>query len=100
MKGNNNPNVTYSKDDIFGVLKTINLLVVSLNSIAMESVDNPKINLANEILTFLQENNMLDRLSSIREVLSEAFDTTLGDDDMDELERAMEDIEYWSAPND
>lgn len=33
-------------------------------------------------------------------ILTEKFDATLGDDDMDDLERAMESLRYWSKPSD
>ncbi len=36
------------------------------------------------------------KLSEIRSILSEKFSDELGDDDMDELERCMKDIKYWS----
>jgi len=39
-------------------------------------------------------------LVKIRGALSEKFDDTLGDDDMDDLERAMERVKYWEKPGD
>lgn len=31
---------------------------------------------------------------------SENFDNTLGDDDMDDIERAMEGLKFWDMPGD
>lgn len=30
--------------------------------------------------------------------MSKRFDLTLGDDDFDDLERAMDEVNYWSGP--
>ncbi|MFJ3395273.1 hypothetical protein [Leifsonia aquatica] len=38
---------------------------------------------------------MTNRLSVIRQILSAPFTTDLGDDDMDELERALSHITAW-----
>ena len=87
--------VNYSREEMLDVLKTINLLVVSLNSIAMASVDNPKIHLAEEILKFLQDNDLLDKLANMREVISEPFDGEMISEDVSLLEHMMKDLEYW-----
>ena len=88
-------NVNYPKGDILEVLKTINLLVVSLNSIGMASVDNPKIELAAEILKFLQDNDLLDKLAHIREVLSTPYANEMFTGDITLLEHIMKDLNYW-----
>lgn len=40
------------------------------------------------------------RLAKVRGMLSEKFDNTLGNDDMDDIERAMDGLKYWSKPGD
>jgi hypothetical protein len=39
------------------------------------------------------------RLAKVRHILSSQFDDELGDDDMDDIERAMVDLKYWSPTN-
>ena len=53
-----------------------------------------------ETTAFIDNSLVCDRLANIRARLSGSFDLSLGDDDMDDLERACEDIEYWQKPGD
>jgi len=39
-------------------------------------------------------------LAEVRKVLSSKFNNELGDDDMDDIERATEDTQYWERPGD
>ena len=40
---------------------------------------------------------MCDRLANIRKVLSCKFNNDLGVDDMSDIERALENIDFWEA---
>ena len=91
--------LSYSQESIIESLKTLNLLVVSLNSMAMASVDDPSLDLAEEILSFLKAHQMLERLSDIREVLSEPFEGKDYSDEISLLEHLMKDIAYWEKTN-
>jgi len=51
-----------------------------------------------ETTRFVDEWKVTSRLAAIRNLLSKPFDTTLGDDDMDDLERAMQDLDCWENP--
>ena len=42
------------------------------------------------------EEKVTERLAKVREILSEKFDDRLGEDDMGDLERAMEELRYWT----
>lgn len=53
-----------------------------------------------EISRFISENNFIKRLCLIRKIISKPFDSSLGKDDMDDLERAMEHLVFWEKPGD
>lgn len=53
-----------------------------------------------ETTHFIDGWNVTQRLAKVRMILSEKFDNTLGNDDMVDLERAMEGLKYWSTPED
>lgn len=40
------------------------------------------------------------RLAKVRAILSMKFDETLGDDDMGDIEREIENLKYWELPGD
>ncbi|MBU2872061.1 hypothetical protein [Colwellia sp. E2M01] len=88
--------IYYSKKEVLEVLKTINLLVVSLNSIAMASVDHSETDLAEEILKFIQDKDMLSQLADVREILSSPLSKEMFDDETGLLEHVMDKLDYWS----
>jgi hypothetical protein len=49
---------------------------------------------------FIDDEKITQRLAKIRRILSERFDTTLGVDDMDDLERRMQNINFWKPRTD
>lgn len=48
----------------------------------------------------IDDKNITHRLAEIRKVIAERFNTDLGDDDMDDIEREMEKIKYWEKLGD
>jgi len=88
--------VEFKKEDIINVIKHINELVVSLDRIDSAHQDTSKEEWNNIIVEYFLKSNSLKALSTCRTILSKPFSRELGADDMDELERAMEDVEYWS----
>ena len=96
----NNKSITISGEDLINVLKEIELILVSLHDMGPYYVDHDKKNYEAETTRFIDEWQVTKRLAYVRKVLSEKFDLTLGDDDMDDLERAMESVKYWSAEGD
>ena len=45
--------------------------------------------------TFIDDNQVTHRLASLRTTISAKFNLELGSDDMDDIERALQDITYW-----
>ena len=57
----------------------------------MDEKENDKI-----LLEFLDKWNVWNKLSKARSILDKYFSYALGDDDMGELEREFQNLEYWS----
>ncbi len=53
-----------------------------------------------EISRFVSENNFIQRLGTVRKIVSERFDHGLGKDQMGDTERAMEHLIFWEKPGD
>jgi len=103
-----NEQITMSGTEIIEVLKEIELILISLHKMGSYyavkhhegELDKDKGNYERETTRFIDEWKVTHRLAKIRGILSEKFDDSLGDDDIDDLERAMEGIKYWTAPGD
>jgi len=62
--------------------------------------DETYLEYALETTRFIDENLIFDRLNKVRAILSSPFNSELGDDDMDDIERAIETVKFWSKPGD
>ena len=95
--------VTYKKSDIIKILRDLNILVVSLDRIgsvySSRKSDDEYDTLSS---SFLTEWDVTRKLARARKVLEKAFSQKLGDDEMDELdelEKEFQDLQYWSLDN-
>ena len=92
--------ISYRKKDIIKILAYINMMVVSLDRIGSHYEDCESVEEYHALSSnFLDEWKVAPKLSRIRTILSDPFSYELGDDDMDELEREFQDLEYWSIKN-
>jgi len=91
MKGR----ITYSRKKIIVALRTLNELVVSLDRIGSASYDMSKAEHDAVLSDFIQGHKIFRKVAQARAILSEPFPTTIGPDDMSELEREMENVPYW-----
>ena len=89
--------ITFPRKKIIKVLRTLNELVVSLDRIGSASSDMTKAQLDAALTDFIQRHKIARKAAEARRILSEPFPTTLGPDDMDELEREMKDVPYWNS---
>jgi hypothetical protein len=99
----NNQKIVYDGEDIVNVLKEINFILCSLHDIGScyaDRIDEQQYQYEKETTDFIDNSRICERLAHIRSKLTEGFDLTLGDDDMDDLERACRNINYWSKPGD
>ncbi|MBC2581783.1 hypothetical protein [Clostridium sp. DJ247] len=95
-----NKEIMLTGNEALEILKEINLILISLHDMGSYYMDKDTREYEKETTRFVDEWKVTSRLAKIREVLSEKFDNTLGDDDMDDLERAMESLKYWEKPGD
>jgi hypothetical protein len=88
--------VSYAREELLKVMRTLECVVVSLDRIgsstaAMSQPDQDRI-----LSEFVDQWDVSRRLAEARRILSESFSYELGEDDMDELEREMQDVSFWS----
>ncbi|MEY8843801.1 hypothetical protein AB9M91_01640 [Bacillus safensis] len=103
-----NQNITYTGDEMLEVLKEMNLILLSLHNMGayygekfhQYGEEASREEYETETTRFIDEWEVTQRLAKVRKILSSKFDSTLGIDDMDDIERALEDIKYWTKPND
>ena len=102
-----NENITMSGAKLIEALKEIELILISLHKMGsyygelfMNDENKHRSDYERETTRFIDEWLVTRRLAKIRRILSEKFDDMLGDDDMDDLERAMEGLKYWEKPGD
>lgn len=102
-----NENITYTFDELEEVLREIEMILQSLHKMGayygekfIQSEALYREEYEKETTRFIDEWQVCRRLAKVRGILSEKFDNTLGKDDMNDLERAMEKIRNWSKPGD
>jgi len=88
--------IEYNESDIISILKDINEFVVSLAKMDSVYHESGKQAWKDEMIDYLITRKVFDRLANVRAKLSTPFPTDLGDDDMDFLEREMQDVNYWT----
>lgn len=92
--------VCYKRKDIIKVLADLDVMVVSLDRIGSYYDDCKTVEEYHALSSnFLDEWKILRKLANARKILSLAFSGELGDDEMDELEREFQDLQYWSVKN-
>ncbi|WP_248803761.1 hypothetical protein [Pseudomonas sp. MWU13-2100] len=76
-------------------LKEIEFILISLHKIGSYYTDKPKADYQRATTDFIDNKNITQKLAKVRRILSEHFDTSLGDDEMDDIERHMENLDFW-----
>ena len=100
--------VTYKGADVIDVLCEVEYILISLRDIANYYYVHPQnevtpdtdVAYAIETTRFIDKNRINDRLNKIRRILAESFDEEVGDDDMDDIERMVEKLNFWRKPGD
>lgn len=95
-----NVNIELTFEEAVAILSELEVVLLSLHKIGSYYADkNNSTEYAIETNRFIDDWRITQRLAKARSILTEKFDLTLGDDDMDDLERALEDIPTWSPSN-
>lgn len=101
-----NEKIELSGIEALSLLREVEYLLISLRNIGTYYHDPSRVSenvhaeYCVETTRFIDENSVTQRLAKIREVISMKFDNSLGDDDMGDIERAMENIKTWGKPGD
>ena len=101
-----NEEITLTGQEAINILSDIECILISLKNIARyyynnqdkEISDLDKLKYYQETSDFIDDNKITHRLASIRKIISEKFNDELGNDDMDDIERELEKLEYWTKP--
>ncbi len=95
-----NEKIFYRRKDIIKILADLNVMVVSLDRIGSYYSECGNIEEYHALSSnFLDEWKILPKLTNARKILNSAFSSEFGDDDMDELEREFQGLQYWSMKN-
>lgn len=90
-----NKSITLTGEDALEALATIEFILISLHKMGSYYSDKPIEEYRKATTEFIDEGHVTQRLAKIRTLISKNFDSTLGEDDMDDIERHMEGIEFW-----
>lgn len=92
-----NKNIALSGEEAMDALREVEFILISLHK--MGSYYGEKPGAAEEYrkatTDFIDDCAITHRLAKIRTIISKGFDDTLGDDDMDDVERHCSDLEFW-----
>jgi len=89
--------IEFSRAEVVAMIREIREMVVSQDRIGGAAVDMPENQWKEAAIEYEIETNFLKRLAGVRSILESKFeDEPLGDDDMSDLDRELQDIEYWS----
>ena len=100
-----NEKIHLSGEEAIDILNEVEYMLISLRDIARHYYDNAdgcisdqhRALYCEETTRFIDEGGVTKRLAKIREKITGKFNLELGDDDMDDIERAMESLKYWKA---
>ncbi|ESP93660.1 hypothetical protein [Pseudoalteromonas luteoviolacea] len=95
MKDENNQ-ICLTGSEAIEILKEVNTIMLSLHKIGSKYEEYDDIEYCLTTTKFIDEWKVTQRLATIRRMIKEKFDLSLGEDDMDDVERAMENIKIWS----
>lgn len=84
------------------VLKEIEVILISLHRMGSYyfCMDKDQEGYEKETTRFIDESMVTHRLAKVRKILSMKFDDTCGADEMDDIEREMQNLKYWKVPGD
>ena len=101
-----NEEIILTGQEAIKILSEVEYILISLRNISRYYYNKPnekisdgdKLKYHQETSDFIDDNKVTHRLASIRKIISEKFNSELGDDDMDDIEREIEKLEYWTKP--
>ncbi|MGJ7532177.1 MULTISPECIES: hypothetical protein [unclassified Variovorax] len=85
-------------EKLLHILRDIEYVLISLHKIGSHyapDLPGKKSEYCAETTKFIDDGEVTGRLAKIRAILSGAFDETRGVDDLTDIERALEGLEFW-----
>ncbi|WP_322084204.1 hypothetical protein [Burkholderia sp. BCC1972] len=101
-----NEKIELSGSESLSILCEFEYLLISLRNIGTyyhepgREFDDRNLEYCAETTRFIDENKVTQRLAKLRKMISEKFGSSLGDDDTDDIERAVEKVKVWGNPGD
>ncbi|WP_122468830.1 hypothetical protein [Pseudomonas viridiflava] len=90
-----NRKISLSGDEALEILADIEFILISLHKMGSYYQDKPIEDYQKATTDFIDNEKITQRLAKVRKIISENFDSTLGEDDMDDMERHLEGIKFW-----
>ncbi|MBA1232910.1 hypothetical protein G7013_25030 [Pseudomonas viridiflava] len=90
-----NRKISLSGDEALEILADIEFILISLHKMGSYYQDKPIEDYQKATTDFIDNEKITQRLARVRKIISENFDSTLGEDDMDDMERHLEGIKFW-----
>lgn len=90
-----NKKIALNGEDALEVLVDIEFILISLHNMGSYYSGKPIEDYQKATTDFIDNEGVTQRLAKIRKIISKNFDSTLGDDNMDDIERHMERIKFW-----
>lgn len=91
----NNKKIIIDGEDALEALADIEFILISLHKMGSYYSDKPVEDYQKATTNFIDNEKVTQKLAKIRRIISASFDPTLGDDDMDDIERHVEKIQFW-----
>ncbi|WP_024617031.1 hypothetical protein [Pseudomonas kilonensis] len=90
-----NKEIVIAGEPALEALAEIEFILISLHKMGSYYSDKPIEEYQRATTEFIDNEKVTQKLAKVRRIISEGFDTALGEDDMDDIERRMEGINFW-----
>ena len=92
-----NQKITLSGEEALDALKEIEYILISLHKMGSYYGEKPGAldEYRKATTDFIDNCAVTQRLAKVRTIISKHFDDSLGDDDMDDIERHFSDLKFW-----
>lgn len=91
-----NKRIVIAGKALLDALAEIEFVLISLHKMGSYYGDKPVEEYQRVTTEFIDNEKVTQRLAKVRRIISEGFDSSLGEDDMDDIERRMEGMNFWS----
>lgn len=93
-----NNKITLSGESALEALAELEFILISLHKIGSYYADKSTDKYQRTTTKFIDDKHVAQRLAKVRKILSDPFDSSFGDDDMDDIERYVNQLAFWKPP--